>query len=219
VLKSYDLRRIGFTATWLSLGVLLLASQGWADGVSFNSPTGDLGSATQTYTLDGVNIVATGFNGGDLFGKNAGPGEQGVGLTGDPSGDHEIFFKSTGTQDFIQLDLLNLINAGFTSFQFQMSSTTGGEGWSVSACSVSGTDCFTSPATGLDETLHSVPGGFSKTNHFLDFSATNGNVLLDMIAATPPTPAPEASTSGLLLSGMLGLVAVVLWKRRTAEQA
>ena len=73
--KSYDLRRIGFAAFWLSLGVLLLAAQSWADGVSFNSPTGDLGSATQTYTLDGINIVATGFNGGDLFGKNIGAGD------------------------------------------------------------------------------------------------------------------------------------------------
>ena len=52
-------------------------------------------------------------------------------------------------------------------------------------------------------------GGFSKTNHFLDFSATNGNVLLGMIAATPPTSVPEASTYGLFLAGMLALVAVL----------
>jgi hypothetical protein len=44
-------------------------------------------------------------------------------------------------------------------------------------------------------------------------------VLLGMIAATAPAPVPETPTSGLLLAGMLALVAVVLWKRRMAEQA
>ena len=94
----------------LNLGALALmlfsAASSRADGVSFSSPMGDLGSATFTYTLDAVPIVATGFNGGDLFGKSAGLNEQGVGLAGDPSGQHEIFASVGGApQSFIQLDL------------------------------------------------------------------------------------------------------------------
>jgi hypothetical protein len=91
---------------WVCLGVLLSASQGRADGVIFNNPTGDLG-LTHNYTLDGVIIAAAGFNGGDLWGKDLGAGEQGVGLMGDPSGQNEIFVKGA-PQDYIQLNLLNL---------------------------------------------------------------------------------------------------------------
>jgi hypothetical protein len=223
--KSCGLRRIGFAAFWLSLGVLLLPAQGWADGVSFNSPTGDLGSATHTYTLDGINIVATGFNGGDLFGKNAGPGEQGVGLTGDPSGHNEIFATTNPAQDYIQLNLLSLITAGFTNFEFQMGSTTGNEQWQVTACATPGVagsgPCTANPftITGSNEIITLVPGNLSAADPFLDFSSNSGNVLLGMIAATAPATVPETPTSGLLLAGMLALVAVVLWKRRMAEQA
>jgi len=61
---------------------------------------------THPYTLDGFTVMASAFNGGSLFGKNDGIGEQGVGLTGDPSGQHEIFEVAPGVaQDYIQLDL------------------------------------------------------------------------------------------------------------------
>src|SRR5260370_20634841 len=103
---------------------LRLGSLAFADSLLFNNPSGDLTSTTHTYTLDGINVVATGFNGGDLFGKNKGGDENGLGLARDPSGDDEIFFKSTGPQDFIQLDVLNLINASFHNFPVGMGSTT-----------------------------------------------------------------------------------------------
>ena len=78
-------------------------------------------------------------NGGSLFGKNDGIAEQGIGLTGDPSGQHEIYAVAVGVpQDYIQLDLSSLIAAGFTSFQFQMGSTTCAETWRVSACATAG---------------------------------------------------------------------------------
>jgi hypothetical protein len=189
-----------------------LCSLAFADVIVFNSPTGDLGSTTHNYTLDGFTITATGFNGGDLFGKNGGSDEAGLGLANDPSGDHEIFFNPTGApQDFIQLDLLNLINAGFSNFQFQMNSTTGTEGWSVSACSVSGTDCFSSPVTGTDENGHNAPVSLSKTNHFLDFSSTDGNVLLHSLSATA---VPEPQFYGFLTLALVGLAA--LRSRRSA---
>jgi hypothetical protein len=196
---------------------LALSSLALADTVSFSSPGGDRG-ASQTYTLDGVTITATGFNGGDLFGKSLGGNENGLGLTGDPTTDNEIFFKSMGTQDFIQLDVLNLLNANFTAFQFQMNSSTSPDAWSVSACSVSGTDCFTSPATGTDQNAHNAPASLSKTNHYLDFSATGGNVLLSSLSATPPS-VPEPRFYGLLLVALLGVAGVILRNRRSTENA
>jgi hypothetical protein len=199
------------------VGLFLLTSQSRADGVSFDSPTGDIGSTTHTYTLDGISIVATAFDGGDLFGKNSGVGEQGVGLAADPTGQHEIF-ATTGTRDFIQLDLLNLINAGFTNFEFQMGSTTGAETWQVTACSTAGipgsgpcaANAFTE--TGSTETIQIAPANLSATNHFLDFSSLNGNVLLGQIAATPTVPEP--SSFMLLLTGIVALAGIFVLKGR-----
>ena len=73
--------------------------------------------------------------------------------------------------------------------------------------------------TGSNDFITLVPGNLSAADPFLDFSSNSGNVLLGMIAATAPATVPETPTSGLLLAGMLALVAVVLWKRRMAEQA
>jgi hypothetical protein len=134
------------------LVVLFSVANSRADGVTFNSPTGVIASP-HTYTLDEFSIIATAFNGGSLFRKNDGIGEQGIGLTGDPNGQHEIYAVAVGVpQDYIQLDLSSLIAAGFTSFEFQMGSTTGGETWQVSACATAGTLCSNgSTMTGTDE--------------------------------------------------------------------
>jgi len=212
----------------LSLGALALmlfsAASSRADGVSFSSPMGDLGSATFTYMLDAVPIVATGFNGGDLFGKSAGLNEQGVGLAGDPSGQHEIFAIVGGApQSFIQLDLGALIAAGFTNIMFEIGSTQGVENWQVTACATAGAPgagpCAANASTliGVAQTFQDVPSNLSATNHFLDISANNGNLLLEQIAATPPTSTPEPSSLGLLLAGMLGLAGMSFLRRSTVQ--
>jgi hypothetical protein len=197
-----------------------LSSLAFADSIVFDNPSGDLGSSTHTYTLDGASIIASGFNGatvanpnGDLFGKNGGDDENGLGFVADPSGDKEVYFKTSGTQDFIQLDMINLVNAGFKNFMFQMGSATGNDGWSVSACSASGVDCGTGAFTGSDELFHAFT--VTATNHFLDFSATGGNVLLGSIAATPSVPEPQFY--GVFAIAMLALGVVVLRKRRSVS--
>src|SRR5215470_11431703 len=94
-----------------------------ADTQDFTTPSGMLGS-TQTYTLAGQTITASGFcsgtcsHGADLFGKTGSGGESGLGLASDPNGNNEIF---VGT-DFIQLDVSALIAAGITTVQFTMGS-------------------------------------------------------------------------------------------------
>ncbi len=197
----------------LGITAMAFGSLALADTITFDSPTGNLG-ATHTYTFDGANIIATEFNGTALFAKNLGVGEQGLGVTADPSKENELFAPGT---DFIQLDLSDLLAKGFTNFSFAMNSVQENQktpdAWSVSACSVSGTNCGASPITGNDQANHAFPAGFSATNHFLDFSATGGNVLISSLTATPT---PEPRFYGVLLLGILGLVGLVYRKQRTA---
>jgi len=216
--------RILSSAFCAFLLLLLMAPPGRADGVSFSSPTGDWGSATHTFTLDGVAITATGFNGGDLFGKNSDSDEMGMGLAGDPSGDHEIFAKTSGAQDYIQLDLLGLITAGFINIKFQMGSTEGGDAWQVTACSTAGVSgsgpCSANSSTliGMNEILNRAPLNLSATNHYLDISATKGNVLVAGLEAVAPPSVPEPS-SYALLAGMLALAGICVGKRLAPQKA
>ncbi len=208
-------------AFWL---LLLVAPAGRADGVSFSGPTGDLGSATHTYTLDGIAVTAMGFNGGNLFGKNSDADETGVGLAGDPSGDHEIFAKMSGAQDYIQLSLLGLITAGFTDIRFQMGSTEGGDTWQVTACSTAGVSgsgpCAANASTliGTDGTLNLAPMNLSATNHYLDISAIKGNVLVSELEGTDAPTVPEPSSYALLLVGMLAVAGLSGGKRLATQR-
>jgi hypothetical protein len=217
---------MGRVSLTVLIGSLALGSAAFADSVVFNNPTGDLG-LTETYTLDGANIVASGFNPGGtsdsahLWGKNDGGDENGLGLKGDPTGDHEIWFKTStlSSKDFIQLDLTDLLNKGFKNFQFEMGSTTDGEQWSVAACNVSGTLCSNASAvTGSGElAFHNVPSNFSSSNPYLDFTSIGNyggkNVLLSAIAATPSIPEPRFY--GFLLISILGVVGIINRKRRS----
>jgi hypothetical protein len=189
----------------------------FADIIVFNSPTGDLGT-TENYIYDTAIIHVAGFDAnstpGHLWGKGGGGDEAGLGLKDDPTGDHEIWKRSSGSQDFIQVDVSDLLSKGYKVSAFQMDSSTSGEGWSVSACSVSGVDCGTSPVMGNDENSHSVPGNLNATNHYLDFTATGGNsgcnadqhscanVLLHSLTAG--TAVPEPSSIVLLGLALVG---------------
>jgi hypothetical protein len=220
--------RISFAVllTSLSLGSLAVA-----ETIDFSTPAGSRGSNSATYTSQpsGTIINATGFNAGSgspafLFDKNSGGNENGVGFN-NPDHDFEIWFVagSGAIQDFIQVDLLPLLNQGYTGFKFAMNSSTSPDAWQVSACSAAGvqgsnpcSNGFT--VNGTDQGSHSAPTNLSLTNHFLDFSATGGNVLLASISANAPS-VPEPRFYGILMVGMLALAGIVLRKRRAAEQA
>jgi hypothetical protein len=105
-----------------------------------------------------------------------------------------------------------------------MGSSEGGDQWQVTACSTTGASgsgpCAANASTliGTDGTLNLAPMNLSATNHYLDISATKGNLLVEEIQAIDPPGVPEPSSYALLLVGMLGLAGVSFAKRLATQK-
>jgi len=173
--------------------------------VDFSSATGDLGT---THTYNGVpsgSIGATAYGAlsatgapPHLFGKADGGDENGVGLTTDTSGQHEI---TVG--DFIQLDVTSLVG---TQLTITMGSTTSGEMWSIFGSNGALATSGSGGMTGTTETSFT----FTPTMNFLDFTSANGNVLLSSLSYNQ-TSTPEPGTFGIV---GLGAVLIGLLRRK-----
>jgi len=192
---------------------MLLAVAGIANATTtftwtFSGSNTDLGT-TSIFTNNGVSITASGFTSnstpGDLYGKNLGGNEVGLGLVADPTGNDEIYYKSSSV-DFIQLDLTNVIALNITNLQIAMNSTTSGEAWRVYDTSSAGTLVgATTLLNGNDQSLHSI----SPTLKYLDIVVTgpspSGNVLLSELTGTRTVPEPSSVVTMLLGLGLIGM--------------
>jgi hypothetical protein len=165
--------------------------------INFGTPTGNQGAS---HTYGGITATAYGAGTQFLYGKNDGGDENGLGLTSDTSGDHEI----TSGQ-FIQLDVTSLQGL---SISFVMDSSTGSDAWKVFESSSAFATSGSSTVTGSNENSHSIT--IASGMHYLDFTATGGNVLLSSISYTAT---PEPLSLALTGSGLLGLF---LLRRRRA---
>jgi hypothetical protein len=189
---------------------------------NFSSPSGPLGS-TQTYTQSGLTITASGFNSSNvatnLYGKNAGGDENGLGLNNDSTGDHEIEYG----HGYIQLDVGSLFGK-VTSLGFTTSSTTDGERWAVYGSNTSGvcgtgyaaSGCGTALLTGtteLQSTANLLPSfGTYKYYDFVEISNHNGaggldandNFLISSLSGTLAVPEPATWAMLVLGFGLMG---------------
>ncbi|MDP9114976.1 MAG: PEP-CTERM sorting domain-containing protein [Acidobacteriota bacterium] len=165
--------------------------------ISFATPAGYQGTS---HSYGGITATAYGAGTQYLYGKNNGGNENGLGLTSDPSGDHEITVGQ-----FIQLDVTSL--QGLT-ISFIMNSSTGSEAWKVFESSSPSANSGSSTVTGTDQGSHSIT--IASGMKYLDFTATAGNVLLSSISYTAT---PEPLSLGLTGAGLVGLF---LLRRRKA---
>ncbi len=178
--------------------------------------TGDIGTTSSfaSNPAGGPNLAAAGFssnnNTAQLYGKNDGGDEVGVGLDlGRSDPDHEI--QGNG---FIQIDIAPLL-AMYGNLTFQMNSTTGDDTWVVYATnSASSMNGATLVGDGSNESTHT----FTTTKTYLDFTADSGNVLLRDITAVAD-PAPEPGTMGMLCGGFAMLGLGLLRRKKQVKQA
>jgi len=143
----------------------------------FNTPAGNVG-VTETYTLNDVSIIAYGYDIGvpntpaDLYGKNGGPNETGLGM--DSDGDNEI-----NTKTFISLDVSQLILQGCESIpKITVGSIQSGEGFYMYGSNVlgdMGVLLLTVGDTLVSQTVEIPQFGLYK---YISITATAGNVVL-----------------------------------------
>jgi hypothetical protein len=189
--------------------LLLLAVPAFADTVDtflFNVNAGDIGK-TDLLKLGAVQFLISGFNTpgvtGDLWEKNLGPTEFGLGLMNQV--DHEI---GIGGTDFAQLDISKLAaNPSVVSVAVGINSIQAGESYDVWGSNTAGSlgSLIASNQTDPNFTLPLAPF------QFISITAGSGDVLLDDVVVTVATPEPG---SGLLfvIGGML-LAAGMLYKK------
>lgn len=192
----------------------------------FGPPAGNL-TNTHTYTDggSGLSIVAKGFDGvggtADLYGKNDGGDEIGLGLANDPTGDHEIHNGS----GFVQLDVTDLLGKvdPLATF-FSTGSTSDGEEWAVYGSNTSGSHGLVALLTGTNEASHLLPSlGTYDYYDFVEANHTDGtgdNFLIHGLTSREIEHGgvPEPATWAMMLMGFGGLGAA-LRRRRNGRAA
>ncbi|HEV2045914.1 MAG TPA: hypothetical protein VGQ95_04875 [Chthoniobacterales bacterium] len=205
-----------------------VASSAWATLVTWNLNPGGLnqavGSSSQSYTQPpGYTIIARGYDnsGGigtahELFFKNGGGDEIGLGLVNTPNNELQVASNGTPLQ-FIQLDLTSILAQGFTNFKIEIGSVQPGEQFDLYGSTTLGSLGIklnsTPYGSSVDDQFVSVPN--FGTYKFLSVVANAFDVLPVAFQATI-VPIPEAAS---LIPAACLVVAVTAFEARRRRRA
>ena len=199
---------------------LLSAMSAFAAPIVFDfspsAPQGAFGTS-QTFTSGGYTITAYGFvtegnTATALYHKytTGNPAETGLGIAADS--DHEI-----PPQYYIQLDVQNLIAAGFGSMTFTLGSLQGGE-----QANIYGDTSAGSFASGT--LLSTLTGGpvqqsisLALTSRYFNVTgggSSNADPVLESVTVNSPTKVPDGGATALLIGA--SFLALAAFGRRKA---
>jgi hypothetical protein len=207
-----------------------LSSPGGEQGTTdtLTSGSGGFTIGTAGFTFTGALTSNPIFTAVDLYGKQLGGDETGLGLGNftsgglvDPTGNHEIVDHS-----LVRIDTTAARIAGVGGFQFSMGSTTQGEAWSVYGSSGANSGLtFITSATNDESVVHAL----SDFNFYyftysgpLNGLAGGDNILLDTFAGATTgggkqggeTPIPAALP---LFATGLGTLGLLGWRRKRKQ--
>jgi PEP-CTERM motif len=214
---------------------LFAAAPAFASGVTlsydFSSPAGTLGTS-QMYMSNGVSITAfgdvchassgtsthlTSCTASDLYGKQDGIGETGLGLAGED--DHEIGWNDSHHDYILGVDLSDVLGHGVTSLTMEFGSVQRGENislWGYSSnpfgSSLSLTNNILSFNGNSDSTAdYSFTLPIDSTDEFMVVTSQSdcaGDILLTSASGMEQSQTPEPGTLVLLGSGLLSLFGI-----------
>jgi hypothetical protein len=187
-----------------------------ADACVYNLNVGSPNSAIGTSTTisgtadpgttcgSSITLNANGPNSPQLFNKQAGAGEMGLGLTNDPNNnDNEVTVGS-----FIEIDVSN-VQSNTMGLSVAGNSVQSGESWEIVGSNTKGTlgnSVVVGPNSTMNEVTFNNPSGFQ----FLDFTVPAGspstiNVLLAAFDSFDrPISTPEPASLAILGAALAG---------------